>query len=287
MLVGGNIYKRILLSGGLLVALYAGCRVFVADWFRIPSCSMMPTLQPGDKIVVNKAMMGARIYTDYHFQKDGNELQSVRLRGWRPVKYNDVVVFNRANHQRKIKFVINNVYCKRCVALPGDTLSIVNGVYVNNNYRGVLGVSREQQRLRHTPDTMVAPNCLRAMPKDEHFDWTIRNFGPYYVPRKGDMIRITPRTAILYKVLLEWETGKKLAIDWNRNEVKAGGKKLTWHKFLHDYYFMAGDNVLDSDDSRYKGPVPEEYIIGIATRIIDSKDVETQERRWNRIGKPL
>lgn len=273
--------------GVLLVALYAGCRVFVADWFRIPSGSMMPTLQPGDQIVVNKTMMGARIYTDYHFQKKGNALQSIRLRGWRPIKHNDVVVYNRANHHRQINFIINNVYCKRCVALPGDTLSIVKGLYVNNNYKSSLGVECEQQRLRHTSDSLVPHQCLRAMPKDVHFDWTIRNFGPYYVPRKGDVIQITPRTATLYKVLLEWETGKKLVIDWDKNEVRSGAGKLKWHQFLRNYYFMAGDNVLDSDDSRYKGPVPEEYIIGIATRIIDSKQVETQERRWNRIGKPL
>ena len=283
----GKLYRLLLLSGAGLVSLYAVCRVMIADWFQIPSESMTPTLLPGDEIVANKILMGARIYTDFHFKKEGGELHSFRLRGWRGIRRNDVVVFNRANHRRKIKFVLNNVYCKRCVALPGDTLSIVDGRYVNNNYPGVLGVEAEQRRLQQTPDSLVDPHCLRTMPKDDHFHWTIRNFGPYYVPRKGDVMRISPQTATLYRVLLEWETGEAVRIDWKRNRVMKGGKRWVWHRFQHNYYFMAGDHVENSDDSRYKGPVPEEYIIGVVTRVIDSKDRETNNRRWSRIGKAL
>lgn len=278
--------KSVLLSA-LLIASYAFVRIFVADWFVIPTQSMMPTLIPGDKIVVDKTLLGARLYTDFHFSKEGVQLQSIRTRGRRGIRRNDIVVFNRANHHRQIKFVINDVFCKRCVALPGDTISIVGGRYVNNNYSGTLGQGREQQKLARTPDSIVAHNCLRAMPKDKHFHWTIRNFGPYYVPRRGDVLKITPRSATLYKVLLEWEMGKPLQIDWQHNRVLVGGKRWIWHRFRHNYYFMAGDNVFDSDDSRYKGPVPEEYIIGIATRIIESKDRENGERRWNRIGKSI
>ncbi len=285
-MIGSKLYKCMALVV-MLIALYALCRIFLVDRFHIPTSSMMPTLQPGDEIVVNKTLMGARIYTDYHFRKEGIELQSFRTRGWRHIKHNDIVVFNRYNHHRKVRFVINDVYCKRCVALPGDTISIINGLYVNNNYMGTLGVVSEQKKLSVMPDSTVDKRCLRALPKDEHFDWTIRNFGPYYVPRKGDVMWMSPRTATMYKVLLEWELKTIVKIDWKRNLVMVGKKRLVWHRFRNDYYFMAGDNVLDSDDSRYKGPVPESYIVGIVSRIVDSKDVETQQRRWNRIGKAL
>lgn len=246
-----------------LPVLYMTGRIFVADRFRIPTESMSPTLVPGDMVIVNKLLAGARIYTDFHFSKDGVRLQSRRMRGLRPIRRNDIVVFNQANHKGKIKFVINNVYCKRCIGLPGDTISIVNGWYRNNNHDGQLGVAEEQRLLEQTPDSMIHRKCLRAMPKDKHIRWTIRNFGPMYIPRKGDMMDVTPETATIYRVILEWETGGPLDIDRERNRVMSAGREICRHRFLHNYYFMAGDNVMNSDDSRYKGPVPEEYIVGI------------------------
>jgi len=270
-----NNYKsivRFFITGTMLCIviymLYLLCRVFIADYFTVPTYSMKPTLMPGNKIIVNKLLFGARIYTDFNFPKEGGELKSFRTNGLRDIKRNDILVFNKANHNRTIKFIINNVYCKRCVALPGDTITISNGKLINNNYDAPLGIKQETEKLINTPDSMVDEKCLRAMPKDEHFYWTIRNFGPYYTPRKGDIITIDAANATIYKVILEWELGRKLHIDWNRNKVMAGNKVVTRHKFTHNYYFVMGDNVLNSDDSRYKGPVPEEYIIGIVDKII-------------------
>ena len=78
----------------LLVLLYFGSRTFVADQFVIPTWSMAPTLVPGDRVVVNKLIMGPRIYTDFDFREGGQELKSVRMRGLRRLKHNDIVVFN-------------------------------------------------------------------------------------------------------------------------------------------------------------------------------------------------
>ena len=41
------------------------------------------------------------------------------------------------------------------------------------------------------------------------------------------------------------------------------GNVLQAYTFVHDYYYLIGDNVLNSKDSRYFGFVPELYIIGI------------------------
>lgn len=111
-------------------------RCFVSDYFTIPTGSMEPILKPGDRVVVNKLLAGARIYTDFNFNPKGGELKSRRTKGLRSVRHNDVVVFNFPHHDWKISFVINNVYCKRIVAVPGDSLSIVDGHYVNSNYEG-------------------------------------------------------------------------------------------------------------------------------------------------------
>lgn len=257
-----------LLTAAILYGLHLLRRAFVADRFVIPSESMEPTLVPGDAVWVNKLLMGARIYTDFHFDKKGGPLHSFRTRGLRPIDYNDIVVFNRANHGGKMKFIINYVYCKRVIGLPGDSISIVGGYYKNNNYDEQLGLEEVQAKLAHTPDSILKrQRLLRSLPRNPNVKWTIKDFGPMYVPRKGDMMRITPKSATIYRTILEWETGMKVKADWKTGNVTLGGKTFSHHRFRHDYYFMAGDNVLNSDDSRYFGPVPEEYIVGIVGKV--------------------
>ena len=247
----------------LLYALWLVVWMLAIDYFKIPTMSMVPTLQSGDEAFVNKMVIGARIYTDLHFKVTGQELKAFRLKGLRPPKRGDVVVFNFPHHEGRISFIINNVYCKRILAIGGDSISCKDGHYVNNNYEGKLGVKALQDQLAQIPDTAICSSTLHILPYEEHFKWTIRNFGPLYVPRKGDCINITPKEAVLYKMILEWETGERISWNWERGDVYVGGKRLECHHFKHSYCFMAGDNVMDSNDSRYWGLVPEEYIVGV------------------------
>lgn len=245
--------------------------VFAFDEFRIPTSSMYPTLKEGDKVRVHKWLMGARIYTDFEFNEEGMELKCFRTKGIRAPKHNDITVFNFPHHQEKINFVINNVYCKRIVALPGDSLCIRKGHYYNNNYEGVLGIENEQLRLQETPDSLLYPIGFITQPFGVPIVWTLKEMGPMYIPRKGDLINITPKEASLYKMLLEWELGKTVTYDWEKGVVLANGEPINKHCFLHNYYFMAGDNVFNSYDSRYWGLVPEEYIVGIVGKVINKK----------------
>lgn len=271
----------------IAILVYAVMRIYIADRFCIPSNSMIPALWPGDDILVDKTLMGARLYTKYDFPKEGGELSCVRTKGLRNIKINDILVCNRYKYHDTVKFVINDLICKRCIGLPGDTVSIVNGFYKNNNFGGIIGDISSQQRLSTSDSTLLNPRSFRAFPKIKQIQWTIKDFGPYYVPRKDDLIKIDARVAAIYRVQLEWELGTSIMVDWNKNAAFANGKRIIKHKFKHNYYFLAGDNVLNSDDSRYKGPVPEEYVIGIASRILYSVDEETGNFRWGRLGKRL
>lgn len=256
-----------ILSVPLLYGVWLLARMLVFDYFTIPTESMYPTLKPGDKVVVNKLKMGARIYTDLHFNPEGQELKAFRMKGFSGVRHNDIVVFNEANHWGRLFFRINNVFCKRCIALPGDSISAVEGHYHNNNYDGVLGLEEEQARLGNTPDSLlqgfwIPPYCN---------GWNIKNFGPVYVPRKDDVVKVNALEAALYEVILEWELGKDVTWDWGKNEAYANGRLLRQHRFRHNYYYMAGDNVMNSCDSRYWGAVPEEYIVGVVTVTLNKK----------------
>lgn len=263
-----KIAVKTIISIGLILYLLYGlkliARIFLFDSFIIPSESMMPTLKPGDRVYVNKVIYGARIYTDFHFTKDGQELKAFRTRGLRDIKHNDIVVFNMPNQNEKIKFTINYVYCKRCLGLPGDTIKIKNGYYECNNFKDTLGYLPAQRQLQDLPDSVIPQMVIRTMPYDEHLPvWTIKDFGPMYIPRKGDLIKITTKEAAMYKILLEYELKQPVDIDWKLNEVFVSGRRLTKYRFKHNYYFMAGDNVINSRDSRYWGLVPDEYIVGV------------------------
>ena len=257
-----------LLTPAALYGAWLLIRVFVMDTFIIPSTSMLPVLKPGDRVVVDKTIMGARLYTDFDFNPEGGTLRCWRTRGVRSVRVNDIVVFNYPRHKKRISFVINHVYCKRCIALPGDSISIVQGYYVNNNHAGVLGHKESQDNLATMADSVAVGSKTYRLSYYKHLSWTVLDFGPLYVPREGDMVSITPREACMYKPILEWETGRKVSYNMKTGKVWADSTELTSHRFMHNYYFMAGDNVLDSSDSRYWGLVPEEYIVGIVTYIL-------------------
>lgn len=272
----------------LFYGLWLLTRTFLYDQFITPTESMTPTFLPGDRIIVDKTVMGARIYTDFNFDMHGADLKSLRTRGRRGVRPNDIAVFNFPRHEGKLNFVINHVYAKRCIGVPGDTVSIVNGHFNNNNYRGEIGLKSMQDRFADMPDSIFSPEAFSTMPYDGHIPWTIKNFGPLYIPRKGDCIRLSAKEGCIYRVILEWETGKTITYDWEKDRVFAGGEPLDRHTFNHGYYFMCGDNVGNSHDSRYWGLLPEEYIVGVVSRISYSVDPHTGKYRKERtLKKPV
>jgi signal peptidase I len=89
-------------------------RSFVAEPFRIPSSSMMPSLLIGDFILVNKFAYGLRLpITNKKFVSIGEPRRG------------DVVVFRPPHHP-------DQDWIKRVIGLPGDTVAYRdNTVYVN------------------------------------------------------------------------------------------------------------------------------------------------------------
>jgi signal peptidase I len=93
----------------------------------------------GDFILVNKIVYGPRLpITPLTFKVGGKEnyldwiqLPYIRFFGYGNIKRNDVLVFNYPLSQ-DVPIDIGEEYIKRCIALPGDSLQIINGqVYIN------------------------------------------------------------------------------------------------------------------------------------------------------------
>ena len=145
-----------------------------------------------------------------------------------------------------------------------------------------IGSAMMQSTLSGTPDHLLEAQgvYLPAMPFRPEYGWTIRDFGPLYVPREGGRVAIDTSSVALYSKIIEFETGR--LPETRDGKVYIGGAEVSEYEFRKDYCFFGGDNVLNSRDSRYFGFVPEEYITGIATRILFSRDPYSGRIDWSR-----
>ena len=109
------------LAVALLLAL--AIRTFVVQAFKIPSGSMLPTLQIGDHILVNKFLYGPRLEIPL------TQISLGRLPGLRKPKPGDVVVFIYPKDTSKD-------FIKRVIAVEGETIEVRRKqVYVDGRPR--------------------------------------------------------------------------------------------------------------------------------------------------------
>ena len=104
-------------------------KTFVFQAFRIPTGSMLETLQIGDFLFVEKFTYGAktpeRIRIPLVNWTIAEGLPVLKLPGWREPSQGDIIVFEYPEDR-------NVDYIKRCVAVAGDTVAVREGIlYVN------------------------------------------------------------------------------------------------------------------------------------------------------------
>ena len=113
----------------LFVILYMFFRTAYADWSVVPSGSMEPTILPGDYLWIDKTSFGPTI----------------------PFLNKQIVTWGRPSRGDVITFVpphTDDLYVKRVIAIPGDTIRIEGvKVYINGK--------QLEQRLAKTKSTDI------------------------------------------------------------------------------------------------------------------------------------
>ncbi len=249
--------------------------LFFFQVLYVDSGSMQNSLFEGDYIVVNKLAYGARLpitplslpFSNSTSYLNWIHLPYIRIPGYSQIKRNDVIVFNLPTDD-KVPVDERELYIKRCIALPGDTMRIDSGrIFINKKLQTETGT---QTKIAVSAKNFYNPNFF---PNNPRFHWNLDYFGPITIPKKGDSVKLTIDNLDLYRRIIEKYENNKLEI--KGLNIYINSKLSSSYTFKMNYYFTLGDNRHNSIDSRYWGFVPEDHIVGRASMIVYSKAVDT------------
>jgi signal peptidase I len=278
-------------------------RAFVVEAFKIPSSSMIPTMEIGDHIFVNKFLYGVRVpYTRTKFL----EIRKPR-RG-------EVIVFMNPCTPEKD-------FIKRVVAVAGDTVEVrCNILYVNGQpvphelvegppgadgqgctYDDLVEEGPQWNKIRCSRYREVhggiAYSTLHGYDRPEQDrERALRGSGTYWDWNDAHDFPVLeePPTSRLVRPRLPQcdgmddprrAQGEKALGKIVRSTQTPGGACLPQVHYVvpEDSVFVMGDNRQNSSDSRSWGPVPLDNIKGKALFIWWS-DSQVSGIRWSRMG---
>lgn len=211
----------------ILAIIISFANLIFFDWYRVSSNSMTPFIPDNAILLTTKSISLSEHETLF------NVLQK-----------NDIVVFRKPNWVKESLMNSGDYYVKRCIGLPGDTVAIKRLDLPNQIVKTIPGQE----------------SIMYLFPQDTLFkQWTLTNYGPLWVPKKNNKILLNSYNIRLYKKLILFENPK---ISIENNKLILNGIILSHYTFKLNYFFMIGDNLLQSMDSRKWGCIPETELLG-------------------------
>lgn len=251
-------------SIGVAVLIALLLRAFVVEAFKIPSGSMIPTLEVGDHIFVNKFSYGLRIPFTTNPPR--------RFIDWGKPKRGEVVVFINRRH-------VEHDFIKRVIAVGGDEVKVKDGtIYLRRRGRGSWKPVKKKR---------MSKECSYG--DFEAGRWIRQNDCDYYKEELGGHRYVTVidrnRENQDYPPL---ELFKETSLPIGSLRVRSD-KVFNPYRVPDGTVFVMGDNRTNSGDSRLPikvGFVPREYIKGKALVVWSSwgPDPSWWGLRWHRIG---
>ena len=161
----------------------------------------------------------------------------------------------------------------------------VGGFFMTEAQADLLRSLDPQIQVTLAPGPQKPDDKLFPFDQKNYPGWSLDNYGPIYIPKKGVTTPLDLTNLSMYKRIIS-------VYEHNDLEVKDGkiyinGKEANEYTFKQDYYWAMGDNRHNSEDSRAWGYVPHDHIVGKPLFIwFSTKNGSISNGiNWNRIFK--
>lgn len=247
--------------------------------FVVPTGSMENTVMTGDFLLVNKFKYGPS--TPQVIPFFNIPLPYYKTPPIIDPKQGDVIVFIYPGDRNEVKPKEFLYYLKRCVAVSGDVLQIVNKKILVNGVEFAL-----PPNAKFDPFISTMPyDTLRTFPIGKGYSKD--NYGPIRIPKTGDIINLSIQNIQEWQVFIGREGHK---VETQGTQVLIDGKPVTSYTVERDYVFGIGDNRDNSEDSRFWGFVPKQDVVGTPMMVYwswntDANDFGSKLKsiRWSRL----